>query len=317
MHIQKAVATALILALATGPGRAEDAAVRGQIEAQMARFQKAFRNKELAAMRSITTPDFTMKSPDGTVSSRKEAESVIAAEMKSIRSIKEWTLKIERLTVKGNVATAIVSERMVAQVANPLGKDRLSVANARMRETWIKTSAGWRYKRAEALSASSGPANMKFVSATELDTRRPEYVVVRKAIEAQYAVYRKAIRARDFRTAMSTMTDDVTVLYPNGRTFNRKQTEESLRQTLRDLRSVKEWTMKIAHLNVRKTTAVATVGERMVTTFEDYRGTIHNQTLVDFYQDTWIKTTRGWRLRNTRIMRGEVTVDGKTGDPFK
>jgi ketosteroid isomerase-like protein len=297
--------------------RADNDAVRKQIEAQIARFQAAFRKKDIAAMRNITTPDFTLKSRDGTVSTRREANAALVVEMKSIKSIKSWTIKIEKLTVKGNVATAIVSERMVASVADRYLKERETLNTGRMKETWVKTAAGWSYKRAEQIASSGGPANMSFVPSDQLDTRRPDYIAARKAIEAQYAVYQRAVRNKDMKAAMATMTDDVIMVYPNGRTFDRKEMERSLQGTLNGLRGIKAWTMKVAHLNVEKDTAVATVAERMVTTFVDFGGTSHHQDLLDFYQDTWIRTARGWRLRNTQVLRGEVTVDGKTGDPFR
>jgi len=317
MRIRKITLAVLVAMMPALPVQADDAAVRKQIESQIARFQKAFKAKDIKGMRAITTPDFSVKSPDGVKSSRTEAEAVMLAEMKSIRAVKEWKITIESLKVNGSTATALVNERMVAQIADTSSKVTTRVSKAKIRETWVKSGGVWKYKRSEALSASSAPIGVNYVSSDNLDTRRPEYVAVRKAIEEQYAIYRKAVRNRDLKTAMGTMTSDVTVLYPNGRTFNRKMSEALLYQTLRDLRSIKEWSVKIANLRIRGNTAVATVGERMVTTFVDFRGALHNQTLVDFYQDTWVKTKAGWRLRNTRIIRGEVEVDGKKGDPFR
>lgn len=306
----------LILAACCLPVRADDAAVRKQIESQMARFQQAFRKKDLAGMRAITTPDFTIKSIQGRVSTHKEADAALAIELRALRSIPEWTLKIEKLAVNGKVATAIVSEHMVAKMVDSAGAEKVSTLNGRMRETWVLTSTGWRYKHAEQLSSSVGPANMRFVPADQADTKRPDYVAARKGIEAQYAAYQRAVRRHDVIGAMATMASDVSTVYPNGRTLDRQHMGTELEQTLRSLRSIKEWTIKIAHLNARQTTAEATVGERMVSTYVDGSG-LHHQTLVDFYVDTWIKTNKGWRLRNTRVLRGEVTVDGRSGDPFR
>ena len=317
MHKLKAFSLALVAAmLAPTASRADDAAVRKQIESQMALFQQAFRRKDMAALRAITTPDFTMKTKGGVVSTRREAEAAMAADMKSIVAITDWKLKIEKISVKGDSATLIVSENMTAKLSSPMTGNRQSVSFVRMRETWIKTRVGWRYKRAEALVSETGPKGMTFVAADQLDTRTPEYVVARKAIQAQYAAYQRAVRKKDYKAALATMDESVTVVYPNGRTFNRKQTELSLQQVMIATRNIPEWELKIIHVSLRGSTAFVSVGERMVSNYADFHG-MHKQTLTDFYQDTWVKTAKGWRLKNTLVLRGSVTVDGKTGDPFK
>lgn len=318
MHSSKTVTVALLVSfLLPALSRADNGTVRKELESQMARFQQAFRRKDVAALRSITTPDFTMKAPNGRVSRRREAEVAMIAEMKSIRSIKQWTLTIEKLAVKGDVATAIVNERMTAEIAGPFDQPHTEVSQARIRETWVKTRAGWRYKRSELVSSSSGPPNMSFLSTSQEESRKPEYTATRKAIEAQYASYQRGVRNRDIKRILGTMTSDVTTVYPSGRTFGRKEAEASLRRMLAGLRSVDEWTIRIAHLSLGKASAVATVGERMVTTFADGRGKLHKQTLVDFYQDTWVRQNNVWRLRNTKVLRGTLTMDGKVVDPFK
>jgi ketosteroid isomerase-like protein len=317
MHIRTRVFLTLTMVVCGLPALADDAAVRRQIEAQMAKFQQAFRRKDLAGMRAITTPDFTIKSMTGRVSTHKEADAALTLELRSLRSIPEWTLKIEKLVVKGDVATAIVSEHMVARIADSTGAEHADASFGRMRETWVRTSGGWRYKHAEQISSKAGPANMNFVPLGQADTRRPDYVAARKAIEQQYALYQQAVRRKDLRAAMATMTSDVTTVYPNGKTFDRRQMDASLGQMLISLRGIKQWTLKIVNLNARKTSADATVGERLVSSYVDGSGALHHQTLVDFYVDSWIRTSHGWRLRNTRVLRGEATVDGKRGDPFR
>lgn len=318
MHKHTVLSLALVATmLVPAACRADDATVRKQIKAQMARFQDAFRRKDLAALRAIATPDFTMKSKNGVVSSRREAEAAMAADMKAIIEITSWTLKINAIKVKGDVANLVVDERMTAKLASGLSGRRVSVSRLRMKETWVKMPNGWRYKKAEALESANGPEGMTFVESDQLDNRNPVYVAARKAIDKQYAVYQNAIRKKDFRTAMSTMEPGITIVYPNGRTFNRRQTEVTLQQTIGATRSIPEWELKIIHLSVNGNTAVASIGERMVTIFVDFRGTLHKQTLLDFYQDTWVKSSKGWRLKNTLVSNGTVTVDGKTADPFK
>lgn len=317
MFIRTRVTMTLALLVCCAPSFADDAAIRKQIQSQMARFQDAFRHKDMAGMRAITTPDFTIKNVRGHVSTHKEADAALALELGALRAIPEWTLKIEKLVVKGDVATAIVSERMVAKMVDSAGASHVNASTGKMRETWVRTPSGWKYKHAEQLSVNVGPANMHFVRADQADTKRPDYVAARKAIEAQYAAYQRAIRRHDVRAALATMADDASMVYPSGKTYDRQQIGNSLAGMLRDLRTIKEWTIKVAHLSVRSTGAEATVGERMVSTYVDGAGVLHHQTLIDFYVDTWVRTPHGWRLRNTQVMRGQATVDGKTGDPFR
>jgi ketosteroid isomerase-like protein len=317
MHKLKALSLALVASmLAPATSRADDAAVRKQIESQMARFQQAFRKKDIAALRAITTSDFTMKTMDGAVSSRREAEAAMVTEMNAISSITKWTLKINKITVKGNVATLIVTEEMTATVSGGAAGSREKVSYVKMRETWVKTRDGWRYKRAEALEAKSGPKGMSFVAMDQLDTRKPDYVAARKAIERQYAAFQRAVRNKDYRGVLATMDPAVTVDYPNKQTFNRKQIEFALLQQMAATRSISAWELKIVRLTVTGDTAVASIGERMVSVYADSRGKLHNRTLVDFYQDTWVKSAKGWRLKNTLVSKGTETVDGHSSDPF-
>ncbi|HEY3412130.1 MAG TPA: nuclear transport factor 2 family protein [Armatimonadota bacterium] len=317
MHKFKAFSLALMAAILTpAASRADDAAVRKQIEAQMARFQQAFRRKDVSAMRLITTPDFTMKSKDGVVTTRRAAEISMANELKSITEITKWTLKIEKIVVRGNVATLLVTENMKARLASETTGNGIYVNFARIRETWINTPDGWRYKRGEALDFKSAREGMSFVKPDEMDLRQPGYATTRKAIERQYAAYQRAIRNKDFAGVLATMTEDTTLLYPSGRSFSRKEIEAMLRGTMRATRSIPEWSLKILRLSVRGNSAVATIGERMVSNYADPNG-LHKQTLVDFYHDTWVNTPKGWRLKSTVVSQGKVTVDGRTVDPFK
>lgn len=317
MRMRNGCLAALIVTSLVLPARAANEAVSRQIQTQMKRFQVAFVKKDLAGVRAITTPDFTVKTKSGHVSTRREAEAAMATEMNSLRAVDDWSLNIDKIFVKGNTATLFVTERMAAKIADATGAIHSNVSMGRMREIWVKSGKTWYYKRCEALSMSSGPDNMKFESATRIDNNRPDKAVALKAIQAQYENYKMAVRNRNLWAAVSTMTSDATVIYPNGRTLTTNETRRSLKATLDSLRSIKSWELKIANLNVGKGTALATIGERMVTTFADYNGKVHTQELIDFYNDTWIRTDRGWRLRNTRILRGTVKIDGKKIDPFK
>jgi ketosteroid isomerase-like protein len=304
----------LLSASASLPAHAD---AKKDVEALMARYQQAFRKKDIAAMRAMTMPDFTMKPLTGRASTRQEVLSGLLAQMNAVQSIASWTLTIERFSVKGSTATAIVRERMSAVFRDGYGNRQTNVTASRLRDTFRRTPDGWKYQKAEELAADRKQDGIGYVGVDKLTPATPGDKAARRAIEARYAEYRNYMRRGELGALLALYTSDFSMDYPNGRTYNRSQLESSMRQTMAGTKSYPSWTMKIGRFSSESGEARVLIIEDMQSIVVDAGGHRHNQRVVDYYVDTWVKTPKGWKLQNTRVVRANVTVDGKAVDVFK
>jgi ketosteroid isomerase-like protein len=128
-----------------GLAHADDKAVREILKANYARFAEAYRKNNIEAVSSFLTPDYTSTQSNGQKLTR---EATIKALRQQRASLSGATIenKIDKLTVKGSQAIAIVHARMSGTIADPQGKRHTLVAIAVSTDTWIKTASGWKIK---------------------------------------------------------------------------------------------------------------------------------------------------------------------------
>jgi ketosteroid isomerase-like protein len=143
------------------PPSADDAALRRQIANQYAQISAAFRRKDARGMMVFATPDFTVRTPDGRVLSRAQAQQNVQQNVDTIRTVQRDQYTIDRMDVRGDGATAVchVTERSVVAFNDtrgefgPVGKSHALDVTTRYRDTWINTGPeSWRMKRSEMLS---------------------------------------------------------------------------------------------------------------------------------------------------------------------
>jgi hypothetical protein len=77
--------------------------------------------------------------------------------MAQTQSLDDAKIAIEKLTVKGNIATSVSTMSLTMTMMDstgemgPKGKAHKMSMTERSRETWVKTSGGWKAKHSEDL----------------------------------------------------------------------------------------------------------------------------------------------------------------------
>ena len=119
--------------------------VRRALEGQYAKIAEANKNKDLAALLAIRTPDFSAQFPDGQIRNSKEMAGYSRVLFEQMQPPITVSNTIETLTVRGNEAIAVVHQRF-SRMQVKAGQLRKVETEARQRETWVLTQEGWKLK---------------------------------------------------------------------------------------------------------------------------------------------------------------------------
>lgn len=130
------------------PKKANDGAIRKELEAKYKALERAFQQKDEKAMWSMTTPDYAVKQPDGRVLTREMLEPGFKQQMAMSHDVK-WPRKITKLTVEEDRAIATVDGRFAAKIDGAGGKKQQMLLVATTRDTWVKTPDGWKLQLSE------------------------------------------------------------------------------------------------------------------------------------------------------------------------
>lgn len=151
-----AAATAVIAIGAIGAisveARANDAAVRKALVAQYAAMNRGAKSKDLNMMLKPLAPELMVTLPGGKTVNRAQTVVMLKQELAVVSSVQQSTTRIDKLSVKGNTAVAMVAEQVVGTVATPDGKTHKLNDSTSSRDTWIRTSSGWLMKSSVTLS---------------------------------------------------------------------------------------------------------------------------------------------------------------------
>jgi ketosteroid isomerase-like protein len=138
--------------------RADDAAVKKELNALFGNFAAAFRKKDVKTAMSFFAPDYTA-TEGGRTLTRAQVEAQTAMAMSRLKSVDALSWNIQKLTVKGSTATTVALESMTATIVDtegqmgPKGQTHKIKDVERTRDRFVKTSKGWLLKHSETLSA--------------------------------------------------------------------------------------------------------------------------------------------------------------------
>jgi ketosteroid isomerase-like protein len=118
---------------------------RKEVEAAYRQYKQAVQKRDVRAIMTLLTPDFTWKLPDGTVYTYRQTEQVLREYFADIKTVHSMTIRIHRLTVEREKAVALVTEKVVATNAD----SRRSESREQYREIWARTAQGWKIRRTE------------------------------------------------------------------------------------------------------------------------------------------------------------------------
>jgi hypothetical protein len=154
------------------PLGADGPAVKRALEFQYARWARAHTAKDIAALRRFlledTTPDFVFKGPRRTHTRQQELETYqpVREGKEPWVPAREYRTRIDRLTVRGDEAIALVTDHAVSVVrdpkitADPAHEPHTLTMERTNRDTWVKTATGWKLWRREVVKGEQSVTPM-------------------------------------------------------------------------------------------------------------------------------------------------------------
>jgi ketosteroid isomerase-like protein len=118
---------------------------RRAVEEEYARYHQAVKRKDVEAIMALLTPNYVWKLPDGTIYDYHQTKTALESYYSTVRAVTDVSTHIHRMTIKGNRAIAVVTERVVLQTVD----SPRTIRTEHYRETWVKTSSGWKIRQTE------------------------------------------------------------------------------------------------------------------------------------------------------------------------
>jgi ketosteroid isomerase-like protein len=127
--------------------RADDKAVRKEIEGMYAKIVTAMKHKNVQAIMEMGTPDFTMKELKGPPVKAKDVAAQMQAQMATVKSVDSCTMTLDKLVVKGNTAVATENNATAMTVlGQKKGETHKVTSKGTTEDTFVKTPKGWKFK---------------------------------------------------------------------------------------------------------------------------------------------------------------------------
>jgi uncharacterized protein DUF4440 len=147
----------------------DDAGVQKELEAQYQRLAEAHTKKDLKAIVGLKTADFHAIFPDGRVGDSKLMEQYSKQFLESNQPPYNIRVTIQKLTVSENKLIAVAEVfQEVTRYRELEGRRRRVDTSVIQRETWAKTSDGWKLK-----SVDSVRDQKRFVDGKRVDPSKP------------------------------------------------------------------------------------------------------------------------------------------------
>ena len=147
----------------------DDEAVRKELVAQYEKLVDAHNKKDLKAIASLKTSDFHSISPDGRVNDVKTMEQYTKQFIENNQPPFNIRNTIQKLNVSENKLVAVAEIfQEISRTRELAGKVRKVETNVMQRETWVKTSDGWKLK-----SVDNVRDQKRFVDGKRVDPTKP------------------------------------------------------------------------------------------------------------------------------------------------
>ena len=147
----------------------DDPEVRKELEAQYKRLAEAHDRRDLKAIVALKTADFHSIFPDGRVGDSKVMEQYTKQFLESNLPPYNIRVTIQKLTVSENKLIAVAEVlQEVTRYRELAGKRRKVETSVLQRETWAKTSDGWKLK-----SVDNVRDQKRFVEGKRVDPTKP------------------------------------------------------------------------------------------------------------------------------------------------
>jgi ketosteroid isomerase-like protein len=139
------------MAVLLATARADDDAIRKELDGCYAAMTKAFQQKDSKAYLAYMTDKYEVHQPNGRVLGRDVLDEALKKQIE-VTSSATWDHEITKLSVDGDEAVADVTAKYLGKTKGAQDKEISLGFETTSRETWTKTSAGWRLKRVDVLT---------------------------------------------------------------------------------------------------------------------------------------------------------------------
>jgi hypothetical protein len=147
----------------------DDPEVRRELEAQYKRLAEAHNKQDLKTIVGLKTADFHAIFPDGRVGDSKVMEQYSKQFLESNQPPYDIRITIQKLTVSENKLIAVAEVlQEISRYRELAGKRRKVDTSVVQRETWAKTSEGWKLK-----SVDNVRDQKRFVDGKRIDPTKP------------------------------------------------------------------------------------------------------------------------------------------------
>ena len=138
----------LALAAPVTPARASDVAM--ELTRQYAHYLQAFMTHNIRAIEAQYLPGWSGRS-HGQIISRSQMLALTRQSMDKADPEGERCITISRLSVRKNVATAVVNHIATERTGDAQGRKHVIRTVDTARDTWVRTGGAWKLQRSELL----------------------------------------------------------------------------------------------------------------------------------------------------------------------
>lgn len=129
--------------------------VRRDLEAMYLTQDEAIRKKDFHAFVRTFAPDYSVKLLNGDTLNREQIEGYIKSDMARTKRVEKSASSIDSLLVRHDTAIVVVTHEATRILEDAHGQPHRWENQVIHKETWIKTSAGWKIRRLEEVKQVS------------------------------------------------------------------------------------------------------------------------------------------------------------------
>jgi hypothetical protein len=122
--------------------------IRKELKANYAKIVEGFKKGDPAVWEEFLVTDFKLMLFNGSVQDRQWVVGYVRNNAKTFKVLK-LSMIIKELKIEGDDATAVVEQKSSRTFNDEKGKTHRLDVGALQRETWTKTSGGWKLKSVE------------------------------------------------------------------------------------------------------------------------------------------------------------------------
>ncbi|MBW3624610.1 MAG: nuclear transport factor 2 family protein [Armatimonadetes bacterium] len=158
------IVMAFLMALASVafPASSQRKQVINALSNEYGRYIRAFAAKNMAPIQNQIVSNWTGRI-HGTTMGRSDLLQLTADAMESTSHIEHMCIHIKKLSLKGNVATATVSDIASLVLNEDDGTPRKLASGTLRKDTWVRVNGDWKLRRSETLGTIPNPERCNLV----------------------------------------------------------------------------------------------------------------------------------------------------------